>query len=169
MIGIFFSTAHEGVTHQIGGKRTVAEYEHLTPTMRVIISAITKSTLFIYALIAILLIIIALLTSLDAVYLILTIFSGGDLITGILEVLHILLLTIIVVEVLETVTEYFRTKKILVRPILIAGLTAMVRKVLILNVEQIQLVDSVSIIGMIAVLTFAIYVVGKTEYENPSG
>jgi uncharacterized membrane protein (DUF373 family) len=71
--------------------------------------------------------------------------------------------------VLETVTEYFRTKKILVRPILIAGLTAMVRKVLILNVEQIQLVDSVSIIGMIAVLTFAIYVVGKTEYENPSG
>ncbi len=147
----------------------MGDYEHLTPIMKAVMNIISRCTLFIYALIAALLIIIALLTFLDAVYLIFAIFSHGDVITGILEVLHVLLLTIIVVEVLETVTGYFRTKRILVRPILIAGMTAMIRKVLIISVDETQVAEMIWIIGIIAVLTAAIYVVGRSEGEAYSG
>ena len=131
--------------------------------MKTVLGFISRSTLLIYALIAVLLIIIALLTFLDAVYLILTIFSHENLIQGIVEILYVLLLTIIVVEVLETVTSYFRTGRILVRPILIAGLTAMVRKVLIINVEEMHITESIAIIGIIGVLIAGIYVLWKTE------
>jgi Phosphate-starvation-inducible E. len=141
----------------------MGDYDHLTPIMRSVMNMISRCTLFIYALIAALLIIIALLTFLDAVYLIFAIFSHGDVVTGILDVLHVLLLTIIVVEVLETVTGYFRTKRILVRPILIAGMTAMIRKVLIISVDDAQIAEMIWIIGIIAVLTAAIYVVGISE------
>lgn len=141
----------------------MGDYDHLTPIMRSVMNMISRCTLFIYALIAALLIIIALLTFLDAVYLIFAIFSHGDVVTGILDVLHVLLLTIIVVEVLETVTGYFRTKRILVRPILIAGMTAMIRKVLIISVDDAQIAEMIWIIGIIAVLTAAIYVVRISE------
>lgn len=141
----------------------MSDYDHLSPTMKTVLDLISRSTLFIYALIAILLIMIALLTFFDAVYLILTIFSHENLIQGIVEILYVLLLTIIVVEVLETVTSYFRTGRILIRPILIAGLTAMVRKVLIINIEEMHITESFAIIGIIAVLVAGIYVLWKTE------
>lgn len=141
----------------------MGDYDHLTPIMKAVMGIISRCTLLIYALIAALLIIIALLTFLDAVYLILDIFSHGDFITGILDVLHVLLLTLIVVEVLETVIGYLRTKRIHVRPILIAGMTAMIRKVLIISVDDVQIAEMIWIIGIIAVLTAAIYVVGKSE------
>ncbi|WP_255333081.1 phosphate-starvation-inducible PsiE family protein [Methanocalculus taiwanensis] len=145
----------------------MGQNDHLSPMMKNVMEIITRCTLVIYALIAILLIVIAFLTFFDAVYLIIGLFSHPHLVSGILEVLHVLLLTIIVVEVLETVTGYFRTNRILVRPILIAGLTAMVRKVLILSVDDIQIAEVIWIIGIIAVLTAAIYVVGKSEnYPN---
>ncbi|WP_292615728.1 MULTISPECIES: phosphate-starvation-inducible PsiE family protein [Methanocalculus] len=134
--------------------------------MKTVMGIISRCTLLIYALIALLLIVIAFLTFFDAVYLILHLFSEPDLISGIMDVLHVLLLTIIVVEVLETVIGYLRTSRIMVRPILIAGLTAMVRKVLILTAEDIQASEMIWIIGMIAVLTLAIYVAGKSELEN---
>jgi len=141
----------------------MSDYDHLSPTMKTVLDLISRSTLFIYALIAILLIVIALLTFFDAAYLILTIFSHENLIQGIVEILYVLLLTIIVVEVLETVTSYFRTGRILVRPILIAGLTAMVRKVLIINIEEMHITESIALIGIIGVLVAGIYVMWKTE------
>ncbi len=141
-------------------------HSHPSPMMKTVMGIISRCTLLIYALIALLLIVIAFLTFFDAVYLILHLFSEPDLISGIMDVLHVLLLTIIVVEVLETVIGYLRTSRIMVRPILIAGLTAMVRKVLILTAEDIQASEMIWIIGMIAVLTLAIYVAGKSELEN---
>ena len=71
------------------------DYDHLTPIMKAVMNIISRCTLLIYALIAALLIIIALLTFLDAVYLIFDIFSHGDVIIGILDVLHVLLLSLI--------------------------------------------------------------------------
>ncbi|WP_346865071.1 phosphate-starvation-inducible PsiE family protein [Methanocalculus sp. MSAO_Arc2] len=144
----------------------MSDYDHLSPTMRVVMQVIARCTIFIYALIAALLIIIALLTFFDAVYLILHIFTYDNFIDGIIEVLNVLLLTIIVVEVLETVIGYFRTSRIMVRPILIAGLTAMVRKVLILTADDLDLRILIGIAGIIAVLTLAIYYIGKTEIET---
>ncbi|MDD1659977.1 MAG: phosphate-starvation-inducible PsiE family protein, partial [Methanomicrobiales archaeon] len=85
---------------------------------------------------------------------------------GLLAVLHTVLLTIIIVEILETVLVYFRTSRIQVRPILIAGLTAMVRKVIVMGVESFNAVDILATAVVIAVLTAAVLLVGKEEEEK---
>ncbi|MDD1638826.1 MAG: phosphate-starvation-inducible PsiE family protein, partial [Methanomicrobiales archaeon] len=72
----------------------------------------------------------------------------------------------IIVEILETVLVYFRTSRILVRPILIAGITAMVRKVITMGVESFNAVDLLAIAVVIGVLTAAIIYVGKEEGET---
>jgi uncharacterized membrane protein (DUF373 family) len=75
---------------------------------------------------------------------------------GVLQVLNALLVTIIIVEILETVLAYFRTKSLRVRPILIAGLTAMVRHLLILGVETVEPVQTALTLGGVVVMTVAI-------------
>ena len=47
-----------------------------------------------------------------------------------------LLLTITIIVLFETVTVYFKTKHVEVRALLIAGLTGMVRHILIFNVHH---------------------------------
>jgi uncharacterized membrane protein (DUF373 family) len=89
--------------------------------------------------------------------------APGDLTTHLLQVLHAILLTIIIVEILETITAYFKTSRVLVRPILVAGLTAMVRRVLILGVESIDPTETLVTVAVIAVLTAAVVLVGKEE------
>lgn len=143
----------------------MGEYDHLSPLMKRTTEFISRCTLVIYALIAILLIIIAFLSFFDTLYLMLHLFSHTNYVLGLKEVLHTLLLTIIIVEVLETVIGYLRTNRIMVRPILIAGITAMVRKVLILTTDDFHTIEMLWIIGIIAVLTGAIYVAGKSDRE----
>jgi uncharacterized membrane protein (DUF373 family) len=75
---------------------------------------------------------------------------------GVLQVLNALLVTIILVEILETVLAYFRTKSLRVRPILPAGLTAMVRHLLILGIEEVDPVHTARTLGGGLVLTAAI-------------
>ena len=93
----------------------------------------------------------------------LTLFSTSDLTGSLLNVLHAILLTIIIVEILETVTAYFKTSRVLVRPILVAGLTATVRQVIIAGVSTINPTDTLVIVAVIAVLTAAVVLVGKEE------
>lgn len=80
---------------------------------------------------------------------------------GVLQVLNALLVTIIIVEILETVLAYFRTKSLRVRPILIAGLTAMVRHLLILGVEEVEPVQTALTLGGVVVMTAAIVFIDK--------
>ncbi|MDD1659568.1 MAG: phosphate-starvation-inducible PsiE family protein [Methanomicrobiales archaeon] len=54
----------------------------------------------------------------------------------------------------------------LVRPILVAGLTAMVRRVLILGVETINPTETLVTVAVIAVLTAAVVLVGKDEIQE---
>jgi uncharacterized membrane protein (DUF373 family) len=75
---------------------------------------------------------------------------------GILQVLNALMVTIIIVEILETVLAYFRTKSLRIRPILIAGLTAMVRHLLILGIEEVDPVQTALTLGGVVVMTAAI-------------
>jgi phosphate starvation-inducible membrane PsiE len=55
---------------------------------------------------------------------------------------------------------------VLVRPILVAGLTAMVRRVLILGVEAINPTETLVTVAVIAVLTAAVVLVGKEELQE---
>ncbi|HMK15816.1 MAG TPA: phosphate-starvation-inducible PsiE family protein, partial [Methanomicrobiales archaeon] len=81
-------------------------------------------TRWIYLAIAIVLSLLALISLVDVVKGFIDIWTALTLTAGILNVLHAVLLTIIIVEILETVIVYFRTNRVLVRPILVAGLTA---------------------------------------------
>ena len=131
-----------------------------------IISAISLATLGIYLLIAISLSLLAILAFYDVILQVVALIHASNMTQGILEVLHALLLTLIIVEILETVTAYFRTNKVLVTPILIAGITAMVRRVLTFGVEPLEPIDIGMTLAVILVLTTAIVYIGKQERED---
>ncbi len=127
------------------------------------ISAISGITLSIYLLIAASLSLLAIFSFYDVLLQVVALIHAEDMTQGVLEVLHALLLTLIIVEILETVTAYFRTNRVLVTPILIAGITAMVRRVLTFGVEQIDPVDVGLTLAAILVLTIAIVFIGRQE------
>jgi uncharacterized membrane protein (DUF373 family) len=61
-----------------------------------------------------------------------------DFSNSLINVINALLLTITIIVLFETVTVYFRTKHVEVRALLIAGLTGMVRHVLIYNIATVD-------------------------------
>jgi len=126
-------------------------------------------TRWIYFAIAIVLALLALLSLVDVVKGFLAIGASLTLTADILTILHTVLLTIIIVEILETVIVYFRTNRILVRPILIAGLTAMVRRILFYGVEAIEPLDLLVDAVVIGVLTAAVVLIGKEESLEMKG
>ncbi|MDN7012050.1 hypothetical protein FGW20_03110 [Methanoculleus sp. FWC-SCC3] len=128
-----------------------------------IISAISWVTLAIYLLIAASLSLLAIFSFYDVILQVAALVHVDDMTQGMLEVLHALLLTLIIVEILETVTAYFRTNRVLVTPILIAGITAMVRRVLTFGVEHLEPIDIGMTLVAILVLTIAIVYIGKQE------
>ncbi|HMA04418.1 MAG TPA: phosphate-starvation-inducible PsiE family protein [Methanomicrobiales archaeon] len=139
------------------------EIDDTIRNMTGIISLITK---VIYFITAVILSVLALVSFVVAAYAFLALLGPGDLTTSLLSILHAILLTIIIVEILETITAYFKTSKVLVRPILVAGLTAMVRRVLVLGVETINPTDILVTVAVIAVLTAAVVLVGKEELQE---
>ena len=128
--------------------------------------ALSLVTRWIYLAIAIVLSLLALISLVDVVKGFIDIGSSLTLTAGILNVLHAVLLTIIIIEILETVIVYFRTNRVLVRPILVAGLTAMVRRILFYGVEAIQPMDLLVDAVVIAVLTAAVVLIGKEESQE---
>ncbi len=127
------------------------------------ISAISGATLGIYLLIALSLSLLALVSFYDVALQVAALIRAEDMTQGVLQVLHALLLTLIIVEILETVTAYFRTNRVQVTPILIAGITAMVRRVLTFGVEPVEPLDIGMTLAAILVLTVAIVFIGRQE------
>ncbi len=123
-------------------------------------------TMGIYIAIASVLSLLAVISLLDAAGEILAIFSAPGITGDVLQVLRTLLVTIIIVEILETVTAYFRTSRLQITPILIAGLTAMVRRVLMFGIERTDLNDMLVTLAAIVVLTAAVIVVGRQEQSG---
>jgi len=130
------------------------------------VPGISWVTQCIYLLIAVALSVLALVSLYDVLLQMVALIHAEDTMQGALEVLHALLLTLILVEILETVTAYFRTKKVLVTPILIAGVTAMVRRVLIFGVEVHEPAEIGMTLAAILVLTIAIVYIGKQERQE---
>lgn len=106
-----------------------------------------------YTIVAILLTIIAAFSVWDALQLIAQMILSRDFANGLVNVIYALLLTITIIVLFETVTVYFKTKHVEVRALLIAGLTGMVRHVLIFNVST---VDPVLLFGTVALLAVLI-------------
>ena len=114
--------------------------------------------LILYTIVAILLTIIAIFSvydSADLIYQIIMGFiknvpSGVNLIT----VINSLLLTITIIVLFETVAVYFRTRRVEVRTLLVAGVTGVVRHVLVYNVATTN--DVLQLFAAIAVLAVLI-------------
>jgi uncharacterized membrane protein (DUF373 family) len=113
-------------------KATYEEFE------KKIVSILSSGTHLIYVFIAVVVLALAALSLLDA-------FAGIDMIitgakdSGMMKALHAVLLTIVIIEIMETVLGYLRTHTIQIRPILIAGITAMVRRLLFFDTQPLSL------------------------------
>jgi hypothetical protein len=110
--------------------------------MENLISFFSLVPMVLYTIVAILLTIIAFFSVWDALRMIAQMIVSWDFANGLLNVIYALLLTITIIVLLETVTVYFKTKHVEVRSLLIAGLTGMVRHVLIYNVGTVNTVTN---------------------------
>lgn len=120
-----------------------------------------------YMIVAAMLTIIAVFSVYDAAHLIVTMIVTRDLADGIVSVINALLLTITIIVLFETVTVYFRTKHVEVRALLIAGLTGMVRHILIFNVSTTtDALQMFAAVALLAVLIAGIVLV-KSEVSAP--
>ncbi|MGA2122493.1 MAG: phosphate-starvation-inducible PsiE family protein [Methanoregula sp.] len=109
--------------------------------------------LILYTIVAILLTIIAVFSVWDALQLIAQMIMSRDFANSLVNVINALLLTITIIVLFETVTVYFKTKHIEVRAFLIAGLTGIVRHVLVYNIAT---VDPAMLFGTVALLAVLI-------------
>lgn len=111
----------------------------------------------IYIGVALLLSIIAVMSLLEAVAQIALMISTMRWENGIIQVVYSILFTVIIIELFETVTVYLKTKKVPVRAILIAALTALIRHVIIINVSEVEIYNYIGISILMAVLIAGIY------------
>ncbi|MBN1195069.1 MAG: phosphate-starvation-inducible PsiE family protein [Methanomicrobiaceae archaeon] len=133
------------------------------PHLKTLVRAISSVTVIIYLIVAINLTILAFLSFYDVFIQLSNALTAISVSAGILQVLHSLLVTIIIIEILETVTAYFRTNRVQVKPILIAGLTAMIRKVLIYGIDITESAEIILTLAAIVIFTAAIVYIGKEE------
>jgi len=119
--------------------------------------------MILYTVVALLLTIIAIFSVYDAVQIMVQMIGTRDLATGLTNVLMALLLTITIIVLFETVTVYFRTKHVEVRALLVAGLTGLVRHVLIYNVSGGDAIQMFATVALLAVLIVGIVFVKPEE------
>ncbi|HJK35593.1 MAG TPA: phosphate-starvation-inducible PsiE family protein, partial [Methanocorpusculum sp.] len=78
------------------------------------------------------------------------------------NVLQAILLIIVIATLVDMVASYVRAGRVLVRPILIAGITTMVRRLL---VSDLTFIDIIGTTIVILGLTVAMVYVGRDEME----
>lgn len=68
-----------------------------------------------------------------------SVFSGGDLIDGVIHIIDKILLTLMIIEIFYTVIISFDTHSLKCEPFLIVGLIASIRRVLLISLEAAHL------------------------------
>jgi uncharacterized membrane protein (DUF373 family) len=126
-----------------------------------LIKLLDKTDTVIYTIIAIFLIAMAFASFIVVGKDVLNSFSSGSTISVILIALKDLMVAIIVVELLQTVVVFIREEQVDIRMILGAGLTAMVRKVLVFGVEEVEILEMAVVVALIIVLTLAIVILTR--------
>lgn len=127
--------------------------------MDMIIALFSLIPMIMYMIVAVLLTVIAAFSLFDAMWLITQIKLTPELSASLTGVIQSLLLTITIIVLFETVTVYFRTKHVEVRALLIAGITGMVRHILIINVVSFDAMQMFAIVALLAVLIAGVVLV----------
>jgi uncharacterized membrane protein (DUF373 family) len=92
------------------------------------------------------------------------IFDGLAILT-IYTALNDLLVVLIIAELLQIIVVFIQKHQLDLRLILAAGLTAMIRRVLVFGVENIAWEEMAVTAALIAILAAAIYVIGREKIE----
>lgn len=80
--------------------------------------------------------------------------------------LNDLLVTLIIAELIQTVVVYFKSHQLELKLILAAGLTAMIRRVLVFGVEKNITWEEMAITALVIfVITLAIYLIGEQKVK----
>ncbi len=134
--------------------------------MEMIIAFFSFIPMIMYMIVAVLLTIIAAFSLYDAMLLIAKMIVTPEYAngmpyfsTGLLGVIQSLLLTITIIVLFETVTVYFRTKHVEVRALLIAGITGLVRHILLFNVSTADAMQMFATVALLAVLIAGVVLV----------
>jgi uncharacterized membrane protein (DUF373 family) len=95
--------------------------------------------------------------------------ASGERIDVIYNALNDLLVVLIVVELIQTIAVFIQRHVLDLRLILAAGLTAMIRRVLLFGVEKNITAEDMAITALIIiVIAAAIYLVGRQKVERAS-
>ncbi|OPY29786.1 MAG: Phosphate-starvation-inducible E [Methanocella sp. PtaU1.Bin125] len=89
----------------------------------------------------------------------------GLAIDAIYTALNDLLIVLIIAELLQIIVVFIQKRQLDLRLILAAGLTAMIRRVLIFGVENIPWEEMAVTAVLIAIIAAAIYVIGREKIE----
>ncbi|HEY3421858.1 MAG TPA: phosphate-starvation-inducible PsiE family protein, partial [Methanocellaceae archaeon] len=82
----------------------------------------------------------------------------GDLVTALQDLLTVL----IIAELIQTVVVYFQSHQLDLKLILAAGMTAMIRRILVFGAEKgVDTTEMVVIAALIAIIAIAIVVIGR--------
>lgn len=148
-------------------ENTPAEGVPKEPVLDCVIRFFALVPLIVYIIVAALLTIIAAFSIYDAFQQIANMIVTKNFADGLVQVIYALLLTITIVVLFETVTVYFKTKHVDVRALLIAGLTGMVRHILIYNVATTDALQMFATVALLAVLIAGIVFVKSEDVTPP--
>ncbi len=137
----------------------MADMDMFPRTQRYLVKGCSLVTIAIYVLIAALLVITALIGTFETLKMICLALENLTQI-ALTNALQSILLIIVIATLIDMVQSYVRTGRVLVRPILIAGVTTMVRRLL---VTDLTFVDIVGTTIVILGLTVAMIYLGRED------
>jgi uncharacterized membrane protein (DUF373 family) len=79
--------------------------------------------------------------------------------------LNDLLVILIIVELIQTIVVFLRSHQLDLRLIMAAGLTAMIRRVLVFGVEKVPVEEMAVTAALLLVLVIAIYLIGDRKVD----
>lgn len=137
----------------------MADMDIFPRTQRFLVKGCSLVTMAIYLLIAVLLVITALIGAAETLKMIgLALEDPTQL--ALTNVLQGILLILVIATLIDMVQSYVRAGRVLVRPILIAGVTTMVRRLLVTNLTFIDIIGTtIVILG----LTVAMIYLGRED------
>lgn len=118
------------------------------------------ATMVLYLVIALLLIVAAVIGTIQAISLISVSFIDINSHEMLIAALQSILLVIVIVSLIDMVRSYIKYGRILIRPILIAGITTMVRRLLI---SEVTFEEMIGIAILILVLSAALVFLSRED------
>jgi uncharacterized membrane protein (DUF373 family) len=131
-------------------------------TSETVVGILEKMQSGIYLLVAIFLIIMALVAMFVVGRDIFNFVTGSLVLDDLVKALQDLLAVLIIAELIQTVVVYFKSHQLDLKLILAAGLTAMIRRILVFGAEKgVDTTEMVVIAALIAIIAIAIVVIGR--------